>query len=47
MLIEIHRSKELSGIPGRWVPTDQLGSRDAGNVVGDHEGGGIVEGFEL
>jgi hypothetical protein len=45
MLIEIHRSEELSG--WREAPTDQLGSRDAGNVVGDHEGGGVVEGFEL
>jgi hypothetical protein len=45
MLIEIHRSEELSG--WRGAPTDQLGSRDAGNVVGDHEGGGVVEGFEL
>jgi hypothetical protein len=39
MLFEIYRSEELS--------TDQLGSLDAGNVAGDHEGGGVVEGFEL
>jgi hypothetical protein len=45
MLIEIYRSEELSG----WAeaPTNQLGCRDTGNVVGDHEGGGVVEGFEL
>jgi hypothetical protein len=27
--------------------TDQFGGRDAGNVVGGHEGGGVIERFEL